>query len=34
MRQRVAGWLQVLNRAIPAKETEKKTSAGKTFVRK
>jgi len=34
MRKRVAGWLQVLNRSIPAKETEKKTSAGKTFVRK
>lgn len=34
MRKRVAGWLQVLNRAIPEQETEKKTSAGKTFVRK
>lgn len=34
MRKRVAGWLQVLNRSIPEKETEKKTSAGKTFVRK
>jgi len=34
MRKRVAGWLQVLNRSIPQVETEKKTSAGKTFVRK
>lgn len=34
MRKRVAGWLQVLNRAIPQVETEKKTSTGKTFVRK
>lgn len=34
MRKRVAGWLQVLNRALPEIETEKKTSAGKTFVRK
>jgi actin related protein 2/3 complex subunit 2 len=35
MRKRVAGWLQVLNRAVPETETmEKKTAAGKTFVRK
>ncbi|CAK9250726.1 unnamed protein product [Sphagnum jensenii] len=34
MRKRVAGWLQVLNRAVPEIETEKKTAAGKTFVRK
>jgi len=34
MRKRAAGWLQVLNRAVPEVETEKKTSAGKTFVRK
>lgn len=34
MRKRVAGWMQVLNRAIPAEEHEKKTAAGKTFVRK
>lgn len=34
MRKNVAGWLQVLNRARPEVETEKKTIAGKTFVRK
>ena len=34
MRKRVAGWLQVLNRAVPEVETEKKTAAGKSFVRK
>jgi actin related protein 2/3 complex subunit 2 len=35
MRKRVVGWMQVLNRAIPEKEEgEKKTAAGKTFVRK
>lgn len=34
MRKRAAGWLQVLNRAVPVVETEKKTAAGKTFVRK
>lgn len=34
MRKRVAGWLQVLNRAVPEVETEKKTAAGKTFTRK
>ena len=36
MRKRVEGWLQVLNRAIPASsnENEKKTSTGKTFTRK
>lgn len=34
MRKRVAGWLQVLNRAMPEVETEKKTAAGKTFTRK
>jgi len=34
MRKRVAGWMQVLNRAMPEVETEKKTAAGKTFSRK
>jgi actin related protein 2/3 complex subunit 2 len=34
MRKRAAGWLQVLNRSVPVVETEKKTSGGKTFVRK
>lgn len=34
MRKRVAGWMQVLNRAVPEVETEKKTAAGKTFSRK
>jgi len=34
MRKRVAGWMQVLNRAVPEIETEKKTAAGKTFSRK
>jgi len=34
MRKKVAGWMQVLNRAIPEVESEKKTMAGKTFVRK
>lgn len=34
MRKRVAGWIQVLNRAMPEVETEKKTAAGKTFTRK
>jgi actin related protein 2/3 complex subunit 2 len=34
MRKKVAGWLQVLNRAVPEVETEKKTAAGKTFVKK
>jgi actin related protein 2/3 complex, subunit 2 len=34
MRKKVNGWMQVLNRAMPDVETEKKTSSGKTFVRK
>jgi hypothetical protein len=34
MRKRVAGWMQVLNRAVPEVETEKKTATGKTFERK
>lgn len=34
MRKKVAGWMLVLNRAMPEVETEKKTAAGKTFVRK
>lgn len=33
MRKRVAGWMQVLNRAIPDVEGEKKTASGRTFVR-
>lgn len=34
MRKRVAGWMLVLNRAMPEVESEKKTAAGKTFARK
>lgn len=34
MRKRVAGWMLVLNRALPEVESEKKTAAGKTFSRK
>jgi actin related protein 2/3 complex subunit 2 len=34
MRKKVAGWMLVLNRAMPEIETEKKTAGGKTFVRK
>ncbi|RYG61725.1 hypothetical protein EON64_18375 [archaeon] len=34
MRRKVASWLQVLNRAMPDIEGEKKTAGGKTFVRK
>lgn len=34
MRKRVAGWMQVLNRAVPQVETEKKTASGRSFVRK
>lgn len=34
MRKRVAGWMQILNRAMPEQETEKKTAAGKSFTRK
>jgi actin related protein 2/3 complex subunit 2 len=34
MRKRVATWLQVLNRAVPEVETEKKLASGKTFVKK
>jgi len=36
MRKRVAGWLQVLNRAVPESTEggEKKLASGKTFVRK
>ncbi|CAE7722240.1 Arc-p34, partial [Symbiodinium microadriaticum] len=34
MRKRVAGWLQILNRAVPEVETEKKGASGKTFTRK
>jgi len=37
MRQQVAGWLQILNRAKiddPHKKKEKKTASGKTFTRK
>jgi actin related protein 2/3 complex, subunit 2 len=34
MRKRVAGWMQVLNRAVPEESGEKKTAAGKSFVRK
>lgn len=33
MRKRVAGWMQVLNRAMPDVESEKKTAGGKTFNR-
>lgn len=34
MRKKGAGWMQVLNRAIPDVETDKKTISGKTFTRK
>lgn len=34
MRKKVNGWMQVLNRAMPDIESEKKTAGGKTFVRK
>mmetsp|Transcript_7654 Transcript_7654/g.12932 ORF Transcript_7654/g.12932 Transcript_7654/m.12932 type:complete len:306 (-) Transcript_7654:2122-3039(-) len=34
MRKRLAGWMLVLNRALPEVEGEKKTVAGKTFTRK
>lgn len=34
MRKKVNNWMQVLNRAKPEVETEKKTSGGKTFVQK
>lgn len=34
MRKKVAGWMLVLNRAMPEVETEKKTITGKSFVRK
>ena len=34
MRHKGSHWLQVLNRAIPEIQTEKKTIAGKTFIRK
>lgn len=34
MRKKVANWMQVLNRAIPDIETEKKTASGKTFTKK
>lgn len=34
MRKRVVGWLQVLNRAVPQIQTEKKLASGKTFTRK
>ncbi len=34
MRKKVNNWMQVLNRAKPDVETEKKTAAGKTFVHK
>lgn len=34
MRKRVAGWMLVLNRAIPEVESEKKTASGKTFTRR
>jgi actin related protein 2/3 complex subunit 2 len=34
MRKKGAGWMQVLNRAIPEVEKEKKTIEGKTFLRK
>eukprot|EP01037_Dinobryon_pediforme_P023929 gene23929-25533_t len=32
MRKRVVGWMQVLNRALPDLEGEKKTASGKTFL--
>lgn len=34
MRKKGANWMQVLNRAVPEVETEKKTIAGKNFTRK
>jgi actin related protein 2/3 complex subunit 2 len=34
MRKKVAGWMQVLNRAMPEVDTEKKTASGKTFIKK
>lgn len=34
MRKKVSNWMQVLNRAMPEVEGEKKTAAGKTFIRK
>ena len=34
MRKRGDGWMQVLNRAMPEVETEKKTMSGKSFNRK
>lgn len=34
MRKKVDGWMQVLHRAMPEVEQEKKTAAGKTFTRK
>ena len=34
MRKRVQTWLQVLNRAVPETDTEKKTASGKSFKRK
>jgi actin related protein 2/3 complex subunit 2 len=34
MRKRVAGWMLVLNRALPEVEGDKKTVSGKTFSRK
>ena len=34
MRKQVSGWLQVLNRAMPETDQEKKTVTGRTFTRK
>lgn len=34
MRKRVTTWLQVLNRAVPEQDAEKKTASGKSFKRK
>ena len=34
MRRKVMSWLQILNRAVPVKEAEKKTATGRTFTRK
>jgi actin related protein 2/3 complex subunit 2 len=34
MRKKGEGWMQVLNRAIPETDTDKKTMSGKTFARK
>jgi hypothetical protein len=34
MRRMVAGWMQVLNRAKPEQQNEKKTITGKTFVQR